>query len=309
MKSVQRGPISLFTTKSQPNALWDYISPLMKHYLTIFCLIYHFKEFNMKYLIQHNLMNEDQLLEVKSAVANIPHQFVGLIPFTREITSDFPIEGDEYIPYGSTLLTTLGFDLYSWKGLYFDLNNFDYQKALSNRNDMLNTDMVLPIEEVIEFLTERPASEDWFVRPSLDLKQFSGTVIAARECIDWLKDAMECDSSGSYKINKGTMVVVSKPKVIQAEWRWFVVGGKVVTGSMYRCRGQLRKERAVEKDLFEEAQDKANGWLPNSCCVMDLALVNNELKVIEFNCINSSGFYDHDIELTFKSLYYYSISQ
>lgn len=28
---------------------------------------------------------------------------------------------------------------------------------------------------------------------------------------------------------------------------------------------------------------------------MDLALYDNELKVIEFNCINASGFYDNDI--------------
>ena len=251
-------------------------------------------------------MNELQLLDIKSAVANLPHQFVGLIPFTREIASDSPIGGNDYIPYGSTLLTTIGFELYSWKGLYFDLENFNYQKALKNRVDMLNTDMVLSIEEAIEFMIGRPASEEWFVRPSLDLKQFSGIVIAARECADWFKDAMECDSSGSYKIDKGTVVVVSKPKVIQAEWRWFVVGGKVISGSMYRCRGQLRKERAFEKDLFEEAQAKANEWLPNPCCAMDLALVNNELKIIEFNCINSSGFYDHDVGAIFEKLYKYS---
>lgn len=263
----------------------------------------------MKFLIQHNLMANDQLISVREAVASFPHQFVGVVPFTREIMSDEAIVGDEYIPYGSTLLTTVGIDLYRWKGLYFDLDKFNYQAAIENRNDMLNSDAIMPVERAIKFFYERPASEEWFIRPSLDLKQFSGTVIAAREAADWLKDAMECDSSGSYKIQEGTMIVVSKPKEIRAEWRWFIVGGRVVSGSMYRCHGQLRKENADEKDLIAEAQLKADGWLPRPCCTMDLALTESGLDVIEFNCINSSGFYDHNVKTIFKSLYEYSISQ
>ena len=42
---------------------------------------------------------------------------------------------------------------------------------------------------------------------------------------------------------------------------------------------------------------------------MDLALVKEGLKVIEFNCINASGFYDHDVKAIMTSLYEYSIKQ
>jgi len=47
----------------------------------------------------------------------------------------------------------------------------------------------------------------------------------------------------------------------------------------------------------------ADKWLPNRNVVMDLALVDNELKVIEFNCINCSGFYNHDVRKIFDALY------
>lgn len=261
----------------------------------------------MKFLIQNNLMGQAQLELVRKAVTGLPHQFVSLVPFTHEITSDDPLnDDDDVIPYGSTLLTTVGYLYYNWYGLYFDLANFNYETALRNRKDMLNDGVVVSIEEAIRILNDCQPHQDWFVRPSLDLKQFAGLVIEAKECADWFIDAMECDSSGSYHMNPATQVVLAKPKTIQAEWRWFIVGGKAVSGSMYRLRGQLIKEREKDVEVIKEAQKLASDWLPNACCVMDTALVDNELKVIEFNCINSSGFYNHDVGTIFSEIYKYS---
>lgn len=91
----------------------------------------------MKFMIQHNLMNPEQLAATNAAVEHIPHEFVGVIPFSHEITSNEPIVGQDYIPYGSTLLTNLALDL-GWKGLHFSLETFNYQAASDNRSDMLN---------------------------------------------------------------------------------------------------------------------------------------------------------------------------
>jgi len=261
----------------------------------------------MQFLIQHNLMNPEQLEKVRVAVQPYPHQFVGMIPFSREITSDTPIVGNAYIPYGSTLLTTVASQENNWVGLFFDLDTFNYSAALANRDDMLNSD-VMDLSIAIEKLEKMDPKELVFTRPSEDLKQFTGQVIEVGECAAWFKDMMECQTSGSYKLDPTTQVVVCAPQNIQAEFRWFVVGGKVVSGSMYRCHNQLRSERMTKPEEFEEAQKLADKWLPSPCCVMDLALVGGELKVIEFNCINASGFYDNDIETIFKSLYNYCIT-
>jgi hypothetical protein len=141
----------------------------------------------------------------------------------------------------------------------------------------------------------------------LDLKHFSGQVMNRLEAADWLADAMSLPTeSGSYAIDPEMLVCLSSPKKIQAEFRWFVVGGKVVSGSMYRCGGQMQHERMILASEIAEAQRFADNWLPHQNCVMDLALVNFRLYVIEFNCINSSGFYDHDIEAVFDSLWRYA---
>lgn len=123
---------------------------------------------------------------------------------------------------------------------------------------------------------------------------------------DWLLDAMECSSSGSYQLDKNDKVVISPVRNIQAEWRYFIIDRKIVSGSMYRAYGRLRKQEELNEDVLKEAQSFADNWLPHECCVMDLALVDDEVKVIEFNCINSSGFYDNDVNEIFNKLYQYN---
>ena len=255
----------------------------------------------MKFLIQHNLMANESLENIRNGVADIPHEFVGLIPFSREITSDIPIEGTDYIPYGSTLLTNLAYDK-QWKGLHFDLSKFNYRASSTNRKDMLNAEYIMSVEEAADFMNN--TDQEWFIRPSEDLKHFSGQVIDSKECADWLIDAMSLPpESGTYAMDPKMEVVISTPKNIKAEWRWFIVDGKIVNGSMYRAHGQLIKKPESDVEVIREAQALADKWLPDSCVVMDTALVYDEVYVIEFNCINSSGFYGHDVKEIFTALY------
>lgn len=262
----------------------------------------------MKYLIQHNLINPANLQPIKDAVALLPHEFVGVIPFSHEITSDEPLEGTDYIPYGSTLLISLAHEL-GWKGCHFTPDTFNYRSAVMNRRDMLNNGHIMDVAECIRFMENHMRSggptAEWFIRPSLDLKQFNGQVIAARDCAKWLREATQFESSTTRQLSLDDIVVVATPKPIDAEWRWFVVDGKVVDGSMYRCRERLYLAHEEDKALYREAQALADVWLPDACCVMDVALAEHKLQVIEFNCINGSGFYEHDIKKIFDALWAY----
>ncbi|MCK5019173.1 MAG: ATP-grasp domain-containing protein [Candidatus Peribacteraceae bacterium] len=257
----------------------------------------------MKFLIQDNLVGEKQLLLVKDAVEKYPHEFIGLIPFTDKITSCEPLDGLDYIPYGSTNLTLISKEK-GWKGLYFDLKQFNYDEALKNRDDMLNSG-IIDVEEAIKFLAKEEDDSMWFSRPSEDMKQYAGLIDTASELRRFFIDAMKCASSGSYQLKKGLRVLLSKPKNIQCEWRWFIVDGKVVSGSMYRVKNQLRSINETDEAVINEAQEFADKWLPHPNCVMDLALVDDEVKVIEFNCINSSGFYAHDVKSVFDAIWKY----
>jgi len=247
------------------------------------------------------MLQESGLRPIINAVRTYPHEFVEVIPFSYEIHTNTELVGTDYIPYGSTLFTNIAC-MKQLKGLHFDLDQFNYAAALSNRTDMLNQN-VMVVTEAIEFLSHQPKESFWFARPSQDLKHFSGAVNTAIEWKDALTDMVACASSGSYRLDASTEVVVCPPQEIDCEWRWFIVGGKIVTGSIYRIHNQLRSIEELDQTVIDEAQELANGWLPDSCCVMDVALVGDTVKIIEFNCINSSGFYACNVDKIFAALW------
>ena len=78
----------------------------------------------MKLLIQYNMLEESRLQAIKDAVQHLPHEFVGMIPFSREITHNDGVDlsGTDFIPYGSTLLTTQGSKNHNWKGAVLRLS-------------------------------------------------------------------------------------------------------------------------------------------------------------------------------------------
>jgi len=259
----------------------------------------------MKFIIQYNLINEEQLLKIKGVVEKYPHEYVGVLPFSHEITSDSPLVGTDFIPYGSTLLVTLANEL-KWKGCFFNLDTFNYSAFVKNRTDMLNSN-VFTIKEALEYLKTQPKDKKWFTRPSKDLKQFTGLVNPTHECIEYFTNALLADTSSIAQLRPDTDIVLCEPRNIDAEYRWFVVGGKVVSGSYYRNSGFMYRQKIEDPKMIAEAQNFADGWLPHENCVMDLALLDTgEMKVIEFNCLNGSGFYDNDVRAIFDALWNYS---
>ena len=257
----------------------------------------------MKFIVQYNLIQEEQLQKIKKAVEKYPHQYVSMIPFSHDINTldEKPLVGTDFIPYGSTLMVETADNL-KWKGVYFDINTFNYQAALDNRDDMLNSGLYT-IRDAVELLKTQSKDKDWFTRPSADLKQFSGRVANTEVCLKYFGDALIGESSEISKLTPETMIVLCEPQNIKAEYRWFVVDKKVVSGSMYRHSNQLFRERITDEKQIAEAQTFADKWLPDDCCVMDLALVGDEVKVIEFNNINGSGLYDNDAGAIFDALW------
>jgi hypothetical protein len=257
----------------------------------------------MKFVIQHNLINAQSLEKIGKATEHLPVVWVGAIPFSEEIASNEKLEGLEYIPYGSNLLARVAAKR-GWKGLHHDLTKMNYRNFVENRVDMLNT-TVMSAEKAVELLSQdaNPYSK-YFIRPSLDDKQFSGTVMEPKEIIEWFKSMMG-SGPGSYYMSPETDIVINLPKKIQAEWRWFIVDGKIISGSMYRAHDQMQLKQETDIEVIKEAQALADVWLPCDCVVMDTALVDNKVYVLEFNNINSSGFYKHDIKAVFNALYEY----
>lgn len=250
------------------------------------------------WVIQTNLIDKDQTDSVAFAARNAGADVIAatIIPFCEDIKMDSLPKDNIVIPYGSTKLSRLA-DEHNWTGLFFDRNLFTVPTWLANRNDMLNECVeILSVADLQNF--NAPDAEIFFIRPIEDLKAFNGTVTSAKEIRQWMSSI----ESGNFSFSSDTMVAISPPQTILGEWRWFIVDGQVINGSMYRIRGQRLSKREEDLEVIVEAQRIADMWLPNSTCVMDTALTECGIKVIEFNCINSSGFYYHNISLIVEKM-------
>lgn len=261
------------------------------------------------WVIQTNLLNDLSVHGVwyaaKEAGADVEDAIVQ--PFIDELGNEealqaLVVEADRVvIPYGSTKLTRIS-QQRGWRGNCFNPETFRTTLWNECRDDMLNSDAVeMRVCDTPKFFEGKNLEEKWFVRPVEDLKAFNGTVTEAGEIVQWMGHVGESSRFSKHFTNE-TMIVIAPVKKIYSEARFFVVGGKVVDGSYYRMAGQLQLKRIEQAETLQFAQDMADVWLPHECCVMDIADTDAGLKVIEFNTINGSGFYDNSIPVIVNAM-------
>ena len=127
---------------------------------------------------------------------------------------------------------------------------------------------------------------DSFVRPAADNKAFDGRVFRSSEFEAW-----KVDNPSLLKLP----ALVAPPITIYSEFRLFMIGGKVVTGSQYMRGGSPHLSDSPDPEVVEYAEAVSSRWRPADAFVVDVARTVDGCKVIEFNNINSSGFYASDV--------------
>lgn len=104
------------------------------------------------------------------------------------------------------------------------------------------------------------------------------------------------DTLRPLNIDPQTEIWASTPKEILGEVRVWMIAGQAVTASTYRLDGQ--HIRTTQHAFVSEAQTKAREyhdvWHPGRHYVVDLAMTDDGMKVVEYNPIHSSGWYAAD---------------
>lgn len=251
--------------------------------------------------VQTNGVNRIQAEHVIEAVKDSGGevQEVWVLPMTGMIVvkKGQYTESLDIIPYGSTELVKLAM-VKKWTGVFRN-NNFYGSAWCQNRDDMLNNDIVrLYSDEIAYHLKDDPNDKLFFIRPDKGYKSFTGMTASKTDILGFVASGV----IGKYDLPTDETMTISSHKHILSETRWFVVNGKVISGSAYRVRGQAVSIPDNSDSNLAEAQRMADVWLPHKTCVMDLAETDEGTKVIEFNTFNSSGFYSHDISKVVKAV-------
>ena len=94
------------------------------------------------------------------------------------------------------------------------------------------------------------------------------------------------------------MMVVAKPKVIDAEYRFFVSKGEVIAGSRYKLNGEHDEDPNYPIEAYNVAFEISKlEWSPAPVFVVDIGKIDNgEYKLLEINSFNCSGMYYCDLE-------------
>lgn len=261
----------------------------------------------MHWVIQSNLWGESEFENLLTQLQrqNVSHDIVKIVPFVGEIEPDVNPSGPVFV-CGSTSMSKLA-RRKKWNPGYIDgvdINLLDYYFG----KYFLNIDGFTTRLAYVSHQTKEKGWEQFHIRPVSDSKSFAGKVMNHEELDDWIEKLRAIDAENP-TVRLKDAVFVSTVKHILAEYRFFVIDGKVITGSRYKYGGNVWYSPQVDSHIFEFAQwiispennDKAD-MLPRAY-TLDVAdtlapgrhASFNGLKVIETNSINSAGFYSCDM--------------
>jgi len=263
----------------------------------------------LRWVVQKDLWNEKgyrQLLDALEA-RGIPHDVVTVRPFIHDFRPEIRPEGPTIVMgwegFGIRA-RTLG-----WRPGAYLSTNLDQRIWMTEWGSRcLNSDSV--IGRLADVPTDRGQI---FIRPVLDDKSFAGRLDTPETLASWKEDlaavvaGME-EGESLPTVTLDTTVAWASPKTILAEWRFFVVGGVVVTGSRYQRNGRSSHARmtrpdiespqwssTLEPDPWTFAQEAAEWWSPLPNFVIDVADTPDGLRIIECGCLNAAGWYDSDV--------------
>jgi hypothetical protein len=246
----------------------------------------------MHWLIQENLINPQTLQHLKDALTRQREPFTTLrmVPIFNEIDGVPPSIQEPCFGYGSTGMKKVVNQLGLAPG-YID-DNLEYPTFLKHYDDRtLNVDAhVASVKDL------RPEWETFFVRPVDDRKAFAGTIMTREEWPTFQENIANISDDPDATLRSSDDIIAAPLKTILAEYRFFVIGHRIVTGSRYKHGDVVESVKNAPENILAFALDCVEHWSPNVAYTLDVAMTPNGPKILECNSANSAGFYACDLD-------------
>lgn len=260
---------------------------------------------SMHWVLSGNIFNEFAWEEMLATLErfDISYSEHKVVPFVGELLPDPPadLNGGNVIVIGPYSMRHIS----KQKGWYpgsFDLEPFDFRLQKEKWGEqMLNFD-----SHVVEFKDAHWAEDEQrFIRPINDSKFFAGKLYEWDEFRAWQRNVCVLDLDYGNSLTPETLIQVSTPKTIFAEYRCWVVKGKIITISRYKFGWKVAYDnwdRPIGDTVREYAQTRVNEWQPLDAFVIDVCETSDGFKIVEINTLNSCGFYACDMQKLIMSL-------
>lgn len=244
-----------------------------------------FKDFGV---VNNGITNLTEILESQDVnfITRGGTKFLGILEKLKTLNLDL-----------SYLDNTLSREIITNSNGYIDklINSVDYDVDKFDQQNYTLLDLPLLNSDANYFdyndIKDYEFNKETFIKPSRDLKSFNGGVIYAGETIQ--NYIMRTGySSPNIETEK---IIVSNIKQIHEEYRFFMHADKVLAASRYMVNSKVDPSNIIPQYVYDAALDYSKLYNPAKLYVMDLAITNNGIKIVEYNCWNASGFYHCNI--------------
>jgi len=252
----------------------------------------------MYYVIQKNTFREENYNVLVDTLDrfNIQYEIVKVRPFLEEF--EFVTDRKDIFCFGSVKMSRLA-KKYNWYPGSLLNENHDYRVYSKYYKDNL-----LNYDSKIKKFGDEITDEYFFARPCEDTKTFTGKVFTNEEWYEFKDRFIKSGQESS--LNNNTEIQISSVKSVTKEFRFWVIGGKVITGSLYRNGYWINYSDIVDEGALEFCKDMVKIYQLADAFVIDICevLINNkpEYKIIECGCINSAGFYKANMPKLIEAL-------
>lgn len=152
---------------------------------------------------------------------------------------------------------------------------------------------ILPFSELVRRVSSIDTEvcfDKVFLRPDKVTKSFTGFSVKGTELLFELNALKQLQN-----VQPEELIVIADHKEIQAEFRFVIVDGKVITGSEYRWDNVLDVRSDVDPNCLGLVEKIAcHPWQPDIFYVADIALTKKGPKLIELNTLQCAGLYACD---------------
>lgn len=189
-------------------------------------------------------------------------------------------------------------------GVIATLENFHCSHYFSHFGRfLLNRDYVMlpfgELERRADFLFQTFGRDGKiFVRPDSPLKLFTGLLA------DRANYARDLEFMAFYEFPMESLVVVSSPKRIDAEWRFVIADQSVVAGSLYKSSNPLDASPQNDvgaRQLVDEIL--ATGYSPDPVWVMDICrTIDGVYQLLEIGCFSFANLYSCDKDAVVRAV-------
>ena len=247
----------------------------------------------MHWILQSDIFSEAgwKVLVDTLARFGLPHSVHKVVPFVGDLVPEPLVPNANVICIGAYSMRHVA-KRHGWQPGVFDIGHQDFEQQMLHWGPhMLNAGSVVSTFRDAVF-----TDEFLFVRPTNDSKFFAGRVFGREEFTTWQRSVCALGLDYDNSLTPDTMIQLARPVVIHAEYRYWVVRGRIVTKSLYKRGDRVIYSSEVDERLDEFVGQRLAEWLPHETFVIDVCDTPEGMRIVEINTLNAAGFYAADMQ-------------